>query len=83
MQKIVVYTKKGCPLCDEAIEILKALQKEFHFEIKEMDIYKDDKLLEQYQLMIPVIEMEKEVIAYGKIEENFLRKRFPKETIID
>jgi len=83
MQEIIVYTKKGCPLCDEAIEALEELKKEFKFKIKEVDIYKDDELLEKYQLMIPVIEMDNEMIAYGKIEKNFLRKRFLKETIID
>lgn len=83
MKEIVVYSKHGCPLCDEAIEIIKDLQEEFPLQMKEIDIYVDDHLLEKYQLMIPVVEMDGEMIAYGKVDKNFIRKRLLKETVID
>jgi glutaredoxin len=69
------YTKVDCPLCDKAKAKLKELQHEINFTIKEFDIYKDDTLLEKYQLMIPVVEHEGEMLAYGQVDKEKVRKR--------
>jgi glutaredoxin len=77
MGKIMVtfYTKENCPLCEKAKTILVDLAKEFPIEIDEQDIYKDDAQLELYQVMIPVVEIDGEQIAYGIIEKDVIRKR--------
>ena len=69
--KVVVYSKENCSLCDEAKAILHELQVEF----EEIDIYKDERWLERYHLMIPVIEIDGEIIAYGRIHKDVIRKR--------
>lgn len=76
MTEVVLYTKNNCPLCDEAKELLLVIQKEFDFSLKEVDIYQDDKLLEKYQLMIPVVEVDKEVVDYGQINLINVRNVF-------
>ncbi|WP_243388217.1 glutaredoxin family protein [Bacillus kexueae] len=81
--QVVVYSKNGCPLCDEAIEHLKELQNEYPITINVVDIYENDDLLEKYQLMIPVVEIKGEIIGYGKLEKNFLRKRLLEESYVD
>jgi glutaredoxin len=73
--KLSFFTKENCPLCDEAKEILKELAKEIPIEIIEYDIYKDDQLLEKYQIMIPVIEMDGIELGFGRFEKSYLRKR--------
>ncbi|MCM3618844.1 glutaredoxin family protein [Sutcliffiella horikoshii] len=72
---IQFYTKVDCPLCDKAKSRLKELQSELDFTIEEFDIYKDDALLEKYQLMIPVVEHEGEMLAYGQVQKEEVRKR--------
>ncbi len=67
------YTKKNCPLCDKGKLVLKELSTEFSLNIKEFDIYQDDQLLELYQVMIPVIEIDGEEIAFGIIEKELVR----------
>lgn len=73
--QVVLYTRKTCPLCEEAKEMLTALQHDLDFRVIEKDIYLDERLLEQFYLMIPVIEIDGEVVMYGKIQRENIRKR--------
>ncbi|AMX82369.1 glutaredoxin [Geobacillus subterraneus] len=72
---IRLYTKTNCPLCEKAKAVLMELQADVPFTIEELDIYEDDALLEKYQLMIPVVELNGEEIGYGMIEKETVRKR--------
>ncbi|ADI28011.1 glutaredoxin 2 [Geobacillus sp. C56-T3] len=72
---IRLYTKTNCPLCDKAKAVLAELQADDPFTMEEIDIYQDDALLEKYQLMIPVVELDGEEIGYGMIEKETIRKR--------
>ncbi|PEL08236.1 glutaredoxin family protein [Bacillus sp. AFS017336] len=67
--KLTLYTKENCGLCEEAKESIRLAQSEYKIEVNEIDIYSDDALLEEYQLMIPVIQMDGGTIAYGKIHK--------------
>lgn len=73
--KINFYTKVDCPLCEKGKAVIQELANDFPLEIIEFDIYKDDALLELYQVMIPVVEMDGEVVSYGMIDKNVVRKR--------
>lgn len=68
--KLTLFTKENCGLCVEAKEILEQLRIEKNIIIEEIDIYSDDELLEEYQLMIPVIKVNGEMIAFGKIQKK-------------
>ncbi|MBA2875729.1 glutaredoxin family protein [Thermaerobacillus caldiproteolyticus] len=74
-----LYSKVDCPLCEKAKAVLQELQKEYDFQINEIDVYSDDALLEKYQLMIPVVEIDGEEIDYGMIQKEILRKRLLRE----
>ena len=74
-----MYSKENCSLCEKAKEILDEISQEIPLEIKEVDIYKDDKLLEKYQIMIPVVEIDNEEIEYGIIHKDVIRKRLLKK----
>ncbi|GGE81494.1 glutaredoxin family protein [Priestia taiwanensis] len=78
MVKLKMYSKDKCCLCEDAKKVLHKLQEEMTFEIEEIDIYTDDVLLEKYQIMIPVIEVSEEVLAYGIIKEEHLRQKIVK-----
>lgn len=68
--KLTFFTKENCGLCNEAKEIIESLRLEHKIEVTEIDIYSYDELLERYQLMIPVIQINGQTIAYGKIHKN-------------
>lgn len=74
-----MYSKIDCPLCDKAKKVLQDLGNEVPLEIEEIDIYKDDQLLEKYQIMIPVVEIDGVEVAYGIIHKEFIRKRLLKK----
>ncbi|HET7578698.1 MAG TPA: glutaredoxin family protein [Bacillales bacterium] len=69
------YTKKNCPLCEDALELLNELAREMEIEVKPFDIYEDDQLLEAYQLKIPVIAVDGHELGYGKFSREPLRKK--------
>lgn len=57
MLEVTFFTHEKCLLCDEAEAILETVQLLHPFHLKKVDIYEDDELLERYQLMIPVIQI--------------------------
>jgi glutaredoxin len=74
VKQVVVYTRAGCHLCDEALATLRDLQTEFSFELSELDIEEDDALLARYHWIIPVISLDGREIARAPISESALRQ---------
>jgi glutaredoxin len=73
--QVIMYSKENCSLCEKAKKILEEISTEIPLEINEVDIYRVDELLEKYQIMIPVVEMDGEEIEYGIIHKDVIRKR--------
>jgi len=67
MLEVTLFTKEKCLLCDEAETILEAVQLLHSFQLKKVDIYEDDALLERYQLMIPVIQINETCLTSNDI----------------
>ncbi|QHE53527.1 glutaredoxin family protein [Pontibacillus sp. HMF3514] len=74
-KELILYTKEKCSLCDDAKILLETILHNYDVVIREKDIYKDDDLLEKYQLMIPVVEIDGEEIDYGQIDPTKVMKR--------
>jgi c-di-GMP-related signal transduction protein len=56
---IVVYSRPGCHLCEEAIEKIATLHAEgYRFALHEIDIESDELLLRRYLERIPVVEVD-------------------------
>jgi len=59
MADVVVYSRPGCHLCEEAIEQIIALHEEgYRFSLHEVDIESNDLLLRRYLERIPVVEVD-------------------------
>ncbi|MDP2743593.1 MAG: glutaredoxin family protein [Dehalococcoidia bacterium] len=69
---MVFYTKKGCPLCDEARELLHCVQRETPFTMREVDIMTDSAIYEHYKTIIPVVVIDGKVTLGARIEEDEL-----------
>ncbi len=77
-----LYTRKRCPLCDDAKKILLELREERGFSLEEVDIEESDALTELYGLMIPVVEINGVEVQYGKINKNVI-KNYLNKVIVD
>jgi len=76
MTAVIVYSRQGCHLCEEAMDAIVALSSAgFHFELREVDIESDEALLRSYLELIPVVEVDGEVVSELRLDEAALRAR--------
>jgi glutaredoxin len=71
-----LYARPDCHLCDQARAGLDSLRADgLDFELEEVDIETDDRLLRRYLERIPVIEIDGEVISELWLDVDGLRTR--------
>lgn len=59
MNRVTVYTRPGCHLCEQALEEIVALHAEGRrFELREVDIESDEDLHRRLLERIPVVEVD-------------------------
>lgn len=74
--EVVVYSRPGCHLCEQAIEKLVSLHTEgYRFELHEIDIESDDLLLRRHLEKIPVVEVDGIVASELIFDEAGVRSR--------
>jgi glutaredoxin len=67
---LVLVTRQGCHLCDEALDLLR----ELGLEPQLADVDADDDLYRLYDVRVPVLLRDGVVIAEGKITPQALSK---------
>lgn len=65
---IKFYSRPNCELCIEGLHTLKIVQEDIPFKIEHYNIEENDVLHEQYMLMIPVVELNNEIIQFGQLD---------------
>jgi glutaredoxin len=70
MSRLVLVTRQGCHLCDEALRLLRSLGHEP--ELADVDAH--DHLHDLYDWRVPVVLRDGRVVAEGKISADQLRK---------
>jgi glutaredoxin len=74
--EIVVYSRPGCHLCEEALEEIVAIHGEgYRFELREVDIESDENLLRRLLERIPVVEVDGVVVSELLLDQAALRAR--------
>jgi glutaredoxin len=58
VRTVTLYGRPGCHLCDEARAALERVRAAHPFKLEEVDIERDDALLERYLERIPVIALD-------------------------
>ena len=66
---VTIYTKATCPLCAEAMDELRDLQKRIPFQIEVIDIFTDLVLFEKHRSAIPVICINGTEICHYRVDE--------------
>ncbi|MBN6205729.1 glutaredoxin family protein [Ralstonia pickettii] len=77
---IILYTKEICSLCDEAEALLSAFSIEYPHTLEKRDIYSRDEWLEEYQLLIPIVEINGEQLNCEEINYDTLEKLLRKQS---
>ena len=71
---LVLVTRQGCHLCDEALRLLRSMGHEPELA----DVDADDRLHDLYDWRVPVVLVHGRVVAEGKIMRDLLEKALGK-----
>jgi len=74
--EVVVYSRPGCHLCEEAVAAIVALHGAgYRFALHEIDIESDELLLRRHLERIPVVEVDGAVVSELVLDEGAVRAR--------
>jgi glutaredoxin len=72
---VVIYSRKGCHLCEVVKETLTKLHRRGGFNLQEIDVDSDDQLRRQFTDEVPVVFIDgRKAFKYHMDEYEFLRK---------
>ena len=69
---LILVTRQGCHLCEEALELVRSLGREPLLA----DVDSDDRLHDLYDWRVPVLLIDDRVLAEGKITREQLERAF-------
>ena len=72
--RIVVYTRKDCPLCDEAWELLTEQRKRWGYLLEAVDIDDNAALVREYGEWAPVVAINGQVRFRGHVNVVLLER---------
>ena len=76
MADVVVYSRPGCHLCEEALERIVALHGEgYRFNLHEVDIESNELLLRRHLERIPVVEVDGVEVSELILDRDALKAR--------
>jgi len=70
LPNVVLYTRRGCHLCEEAQQVLQ----KHGLRARLVDIDSQPELREQFDTCVPVVEIDGRVRFRGRIDEVLLRR---------
>jgi glutaredoxin len=74
MHDVVVYSRKGCHLCDVVKQTLTQVEGEAEFRWREVDIDAEPELRQKYNEEVPVVFIDgRKAFKYHMDERQFLR----------
>ena len=71
---VIIYSRPGCHLCDEAKAVIETVQRQLEFTLDEVNIEGDVELLARYQYDIPVISINGVDTFMHRVEPEELRR---------
>lgn len=71
----MVYSRRDCCLCDEALEQIEAARRSATFELEVIDVDTDPALAERYGHEVPVVEIDgRKAFKYRLTTRQLLRR---------
>ncbi len=75
LRQVVVYSRKGCHLCEIVKETLSKLERRGGFAWRDVDVESDDELRRRLPRSVPVVFIDgHKAFKYHMDEREFLRK---------
>ena len=72
---VIVYSRPGCHLCDEAKAAIKLADCDSSFTLEEVNIESDDELLKKYKYDIPVVTIDGKEVFIHRVDPRQFKKR--------
>lgn len=72
--EVLLYTRDGCHLCEDALAILLAVQQQFPFSLRILDIDQDPELVARHGLEIPVVCIDGQIRFRGRVDRVLLTR---------
>ena len=79
MAHLLVYSKPGCHLCEEAVRVLTQFQTQVPFTLEEINIEDDPALFAKYGEQIPVVLLNGEFLFEYAVDEDILRQKLEQQ----
>jgi glutaredoxin len=76
---VVIYTRAGCHLCDDAKRLLEKYRQTYGLTVTEIDIDRDATFKAQFDLCVPVVEINGKVRFRGTVNDVLLRRQLGAE----
>jgi glutaredoxin len=74
--RVVLFTRSGCHLCDDAWTVLETARRRYGFALTKVDIDTNVELTARYGLEIPVVEVNGQVRFRGLVNAVLLQRLF-------
>jgi len=75
LREVILYSRKGCHLCEIVKETLAKLQRRGGFHWREIDVESDEALRRQFTDEVPVVYIDgRKAFKYRIDEQEFLKK---------
>jgi hypothetical protein len=74
--EVVLLTRAGCHLCDEAWDMLDRLQGRYGFVLRPQDVDADPELVRKHGERVPVVLVNGKERFWGRINPVLLRRHF-------
>ncbi len=71
---VVMYTRQGCHLCEQAWQQLEKARQRYHFALSQVDVDSDAHLVRQYGECVPVVVVNGRVRFRGVINPVLLKR---------
>jgi hypothetical protein len=72
--EVVMYTRQGCHLCEDAWAILESARQRFRFTLSRVDIDSDPALVALYDCAVPVVTVAGQVRFRGQVNAVLLHR---------
>jgi glutaredoxin len=73
---VVMYTRQGCHLCEQAWQQLEKAQQQYHFALHQVDVDADLQLAREYGKCVPVVVVNGRVRFRGILNPVLLKRLF-------
>lgn len=73
-KEVVMYTRAGCHLCDDAWQVLENAKKKHEFSLRRIDVDEDAELRARFGLEVPVVTIDGRTRFRGQVNPVLLHR---------